>query len=102
MVTILLSLVIVGVANYSQTLIKHGQVAETRADRLSAADGALRDALERLRLSRSLCSTVARRRGVRVRHDLPGADQRCDRHGDVSADRQQGRRSPGVGDRDHG
>jgi Tfp pilus assembly protein PilX len=57
-VTIVLSLVVVGLANYSGTLIRYGQVAETRADRLSAADGALRDAIERLRLSRSLCNTA--------------------------------------------
>jgi hypothetical protein len=57
-VTILLSLVVIGMANYSTSLIRYGQVSETRADRLSAADGAMRDALEKLRLSRSLCATA--------------------------------------------
>jgi hypothetical protein len=56
-VTILLSLVVVGMANYSSSLINYGQVSEARADRLSAADGAMRDALEKMRLSRSLCMT---------------------------------------------
>ncbi len=57
-VTILLSLVVVGMASYSGGLLRYGQVSETRADRLSAADGAMRDALEKLRLSRSLCATA--------------------------------------------
>ena len=57
MVTVVLAMVVIGLANYSGALIQYGQVAETRADRLSAADGAMRDAVERLRLSRSLCNT---------------------------------------------
>jgi len=57
LVTILLSVVVIGMANYSTAMLHHGQVSETRADRLSAADGAMRDALEKLRLSRSLCAT---------------------------------------------
>ena len=56
-ITVVLSLVVIGVANYSRTGLVYGQVVESRADRLAAADGGMRYAVEQLRLKTSLCGT---------------------------------------------
>jgi hypothetical protein len=57
-VTIVLSLVVVSVANYTSADLRYGQVVEGRADRLAAADGGMRYAVERLKLGASrICAT---------------------------------------------
>ncbi len=54
-----LALVVAALATYITTGLRYGQVVEARADRLAAADGALRYAVERLRLgSERLCITT--------------------------------------------
>lgn len=58
-VGVVLGMVVVALANYTSTSLRHGQVSEARADRLAAADAAMHDAVERLRLGRSLCTTNA-------------------------------------------
>lgn len=58
-VGVVLGMVVVALAQYTSTSLRHGQVSEARADRLAAADAAMHDAVERLRLGRSLCTTNA-------------------------------------------
>lgn len=53
-VTFVLALVVVGVANYTATTLRYGQVVESRADRLASADAAMADAIEQLQLRRNL------------------------------------------------
>jgi hypothetical protein len=45
---VVLSLIVAGLANYLTTGLRYGQVVEDRADRLAAADGGMRYAVERL------------------------------------------------------
>ncbi|MEY2958347.1 MAG: hypothetical protein RLZZ01_915 [Actinomycetota bacterium] len=54
---VVLSAVVIVLVQYTSASIRYGQVSEARADRLAAADGAMRDAVERVRLGRSLCTT---------------------------------------------
>ena len=54
----ILSLVVVAVASYSVSVLRKGEVTEDRADRLSAAEGAMRDLLDRLGGDGSLCTTA--------------------------------------------
>jgi Tfp pilus assembly protein PilX len=46
--SVVVSLVIVALAGYVSTNLRYGDVVEERADRLAAADGGLRFAVERL------------------------------------------------------
>lgn len=57
--TVVLSAVVVAVASYVTTGLRYGDVVEQRADRLAAADGGMRYAVERLRLGASrICATA--------------------------------------------
>lgn len=57
-VSVVMSLVVVSVASFVATGLRYGQVVESRADRLAAADGGMRYAVERLRLGASrICAT---------------------------------------------
>jgi type II secretory pathway pseudopilin PulG len=58
-VGVVLSMVVIALAQYTSSTLRHGQVSEARADRLAAADAAMSEAIERLRLGRSLCTTGA-------------------------------------------
>ncbi len=56
--SIILSVVIAGLATYVGVGLRYGKVVEDRADRLAAADGGMRYAVERLRLGASrICGT---------------------------------------------
>lgn len=56
--SVVLSMVVVAVAGYVTTGLRYGNVVEQRADRLAAADGGMRYAVERLRLGASrICAT---------------------------------------------
>gem|GEM_PF-1629370 len=60
-VTVVLALVVLAVADYTATTLRYGQVVESRADRLASADAAMGDAIEQLELRRNigmLCSTL--------------------------------------------
>ncbi|MFZ8996860.1 MAG: hypothetical protein ACO3D0_00665 [Ilumatobacteraceae bacterium] len=63
-VGVVLSTVVIVLVQYTSASIRYGQVSEARADRLAAADGAMRDAIERVRLGRSLCTTSLGSSGV--------------------------------------
>lgn len=47
---VVLGAVVVGLATYASSALRYGQVVEAKNDRLAAADGALREAFERLRI----------------------------------------------------
>lgn len=56
--SVVLSVVVVSVMGYVATGLRYGNVVEHRADRLAAADGGMRYAVERLRLGASrICGT---------------------------------------------
>jgi hypothetical protein len=55
-VTVVLALVVVGIATYASATLRHGQVVEQSADRLATADGAMDNALEALSRNTSLCA----------------------------------------------
>jgi hypothetical protein len=46
--TVVIAIVVIAVADYTTTGLRYGRVVESRADRLSAADGGLRYAIEKL------------------------------------------------------
>lgn len=54
-VTIVMSIVVVAIANYSTTSLKYGGVAEDRSDALSAADAGMRYAIDQLKLRNAGC-----------------------------------------------
>jgi len=56
-VTVVLSAVVVAVATYVATDLRYGQVVEARAGRISAAQGAMDDALEQLTIKNPICSS---------------------------------------------
>ncbi len=57
--SVVLSLVVGGIATYIATGLRYGQIVEERADRLAAADGGMRYAVERLTLGASrICATA--------------------------------------------
>jgi Tfp pilus assembly protein PilX len=58
-ITVVLASVTVAIASYATSGLKYAGVVEDRADRLAAADGALRYGIEKLRLNQSLCTTNA-------------------------------------------
>jgi hypothetical protein len=55
-VTVVLALVVVGIATYASATLRHGQVVEQSAARLATADGAMDNALEALSRNTSLCA----------------------------------------------
>ncbi len=56
--SVVLSLIVGGLATYVATGLRYGGVVEQRADRLAAADGGMRYAVERLKLGASrICAT---------------------------------------------
>lgn len=60
-VTVVLAMVVVAVADYTSTALRYGRVVESRADRIASADAAMSDAIEQLELRRpigALCSTL--------------------------------------------
>ncbi len=65
-VSVVLSAVVVAVASYTTAELRYSQVAEARAGRLAAAQGAMDDALEQLSLRSSLCATAAGATGIDV------------------------------------
>lgn len=57
--SVVLSMVVASVATFVATDLRYGAVVEDRADRLAAADGGMRYAVERLRLGASrICATA--------------------------------------------
>jgi len=58
LITLGLGMWVVALAQYGTTSMRFGNVAEAREDRLAAADGAMRDAIEKLRVGRSMCATL--------------------------------------------
>lgn len=75
-VAVVLGAVVVALATYATTTLRYGGVAEARADRLSAAEGGMRDVLDRLGQEGTLCTTAAGSGGVvlDVPVQLNGAD----------------------------
>ena len=65
-----LGLVVGVLLNYISSAIRLGQVTEARADRLASASAAMQDAIERVRLGRSLCLTDLGTSGG-VTYDFP-------------------------------
>ena len=57
-VSVVLSAVVVAIATYTTATLRYGHVVEARADRLAAAEAAMGDALERLRIVDGLCTTA--------------------------------------------
>lgn len=58
-VSVTLAAVVATLAGYAAGTLRYGRVTETRANRLASAQAAMDDAIERLELKRSLCSTGA-------------------------------------------
>ena len=57
--SVVLSLIVGGIATYVATGLRYGDIVEQRADRLAAADGGMRYAVERLTLGASrICATA--------------------------------------------
>ena len=65
-VAVVLGIVVAAVATYTATALRYGQVAEARAKRVAAAQGAMDDALEQLALRSSLCATALGTDGIEV------------------------------------
>ncbi len=57
LIVVVLALVVIALADYAVATLRQGDVVENRADRLSAAEGAMRDTLDRLSGDGSLCTT---------------------------------------------
>jgi hypothetical protein len=58
-ISVVLSVMVAGLAGYVTTGLRYGSVVEERADRLAAADGGMRYAVERLKLGASrICATA--------------------------------------------
>jgi len=70
-VAVVLSLVVAGVATYTTATLRYGQVVERRADELAAAEAGMQDALERLRIDRTLCGTDLGGSAVTVNDQFP-------------------------------
>jgi hypothetical protein len=89
-IVIVLGAVVLATAKYATSTLRYGQVVESRADRLSAAEGGMRDIIDRITNSQlPLCSTAAGVGGVDVElPDLSGADVtvRCQQIGGQLAD----------------
>ncbi len=63
-IVFVLSAVVMATATYTTAVIRYGGVAESRANTLAAAEGAMDDALEKLRLQVPICTTSAGGSGV--------------------------------------
>ena len=63
-VVVVLGLIVVGIATYTTSTLRYGQVSEQRADRFAAAQAGMDDAIERLEIKRSACATGAGVGGV--------------------------------------
>ena len=58
-ISVVLSVLVAGLAGYVTTGLRYGSIVEERADRLAAADGGMRYAVERLKLGVSrICATA--------------------------------------------
>jgi len=58
-VSVILSMLVINLANYTFSDLRYGNVVEDRADRLSAAEAGLRHMLEQEQEANSLCTTAA-------------------------------------------
>lgn len=58
-VSVIMSMLVLGLANYTISDLRFGNVVEDRADRLSAAEAGLRHMLEQEQEANSLCTTAA-------------------------------------------
>ncbi len=89
---IILAFVVTATATYSATTLRYSRVVEDRADRLAAADGGMRYAMEKLRLFQTLCTTKVAANGYTtvVPPSINGAtiSVTCDRVGTLLADIQ--------------
>lgn len=56
-ICVVLATVVIAVTNYSTATLRYGRIVEDRSQRLSAAQAAMDDAIERLQLKRALCTT---------------------------------------------
>lgn len=56
-VIVVMGLIIFALADYTVSALRYGQVSEQRADRFAAAQAAMDNAIERLDIKRSTCST---------------------------------------------
>jgi len=85
--TVVMSLIVAGIATFVSTSLRYGAVVEGRADRLAAADGGMRYAVERLSRGASrICATAG---GDSIDPpDLNGAsvDVRCRQEGNGFGD----------------
>lgn len=74
-VVVVLGAVVVATATYATSTLKFGQVVEGRADRLSAAEGGMRDIIDRIDNGQlPLCSTAAGVGGTTINiPDISGA-----------------------------
>jgi len=70
-VVVVLGAIVLAMANYASATLSYGQVSEARANRLAAAQAAMDDAIERLELKRSLCSTTAGAAAQPINLDFP-------------------------------
>lgn len=57
-VSVVLSAVVLAIASYATATLRYGHVVEARASRLAAAEAAMNDAIERLRILDGLCVTA--------------------------------------------
>lgn len=81
-ITIVISAVIISVANYSVTSLSFGEVTEDRSDRLSAADAGMRYAIDQLKLRNAGCildTQEARLPGVQADFNDATASVVCER-----------------------
>ncbi len=89
-VVVVLGAVVVATAKYATSTLKYGQTVEGRADRLSAAEGGMRDIIDRIGNAQlPLCATAAGVGGVDVNlPDISGAQVtvRCQQVGGQLAD----------------
>jgi hypothetical protein len=70
-VSVILSVLVIGLASYTTTALKYGQVVENRADRLSAAEAGLRHMIEQDREAGGLCTTALGGGGAGTTLKLP-------------------------------
>jgi hypothetical protein len=69
-VVVVLGAVVLAVASYTATTLRQGQVVESSADRLAAADGAMDNALEDLERGSSVCALTSLASGAGYTYDL--------------------------------
>ncbi len=69
-ITVVLSLVVVGLATYASGTLRYGQVVESSADRLAAANSAMDNALEDIRRGTSPCTSTTFTNGTSFSYGL--------------------------------